>query len=715
MDPVTRTGAPTGERRGWRSGAATSAPIAGAAALVAVLASALVGCGGSISGSGGSGGSGSGGKGGANASGSGGRSSGTGGFSSSGGSTGSGGATSGGSGGSSSSSGGSTGSGGSSGAGTGGVPGCLVKIEPVSPMSFNDIEAAPRVKMKVRASAMYAMTTMPTWSWQITDPLGARLRDDQIVAQPPDRAQVEFPLEMPGNYDIVASVVEDPRCSRRATAFGIPPGRPAYVFRVTAADFPVQDTRLTLPAPPAQTGLAAPAPDVVLSLDPGDVFLIRPRSQGQSNQTDLLSAYVRITNPVTPLAVEGDTALGPVQARLLAKVTYDLLLVPSVPTIAPELLTALPGDWKQGIDLDPGIHVTGKALSSDGKPLAGARLILRRQQRPSTIGTSDDAGNLELWTRSGNLSVMAVPPAGSGLAQASVDVTNESPGLVLPLQVASAPTLSVQWKAVQTGTLRVQVFGVDGVTPVASARVRAASQAWVDPVATVTADIPGSGVTTLPAKGSVIEDAMTDASGGASFAKLPVGTYDVTVVPPSSSLSGPMPPAITSRSMKVEATGLDGTFTLARKATLAIGASAAAKGASITAVDQSAGLAAAPVTATSGSDGAFTLLVDPGRSYQLILEPAPAAANAPLYARTLAAPTVVGAPRTELAAIALSPGRKIAGVVWRGGSIGVDRAFVQVYCQASSSTCVDPETPLAEAVSASDGSFQVVLPASSTP
>lgn len=694
METLRRMGTLVGSPRG-RLPARANVALAVSAALGAFLVGALVeGCGGSGSEGGAGGnhpGAGSGGRGGAGMSSTGGAPSGSGGASSSG------------SGGASSSSGGSTGSGGSSGSGSGGAPGCLVKIDPVSPTTFINVEAAPGVKMKMRASAMYATTTMPTWSWRITGQVVGRLKDDQIVSLAAGAAVVEFPLETPDMYDVVATVVEDARCSRKATVYSVPPGPPAYVFRVTASDFPVQDTRLPLPAA-STTASTTGTPDVALSLDRGDVFQIRPRSQGQSS---LLPAYVRITNLVTPSTVEGDTAFGPVQARLLSTLTYDLLLVPSTPSIAPELLTAIPDDWRQGIDLDPGIHVTGKALASDGRPLSGARVILRRQQRPSTIGTSDDSGNFDLWTRAGSMSVMAVPPAGSGLPQANVEVTADNAGFVLPAQAAS-PTLSVQWKAVDTGALALKIVNLDGVTPVANARVRATSQAGAS-VATITANVSGSAATTLDAAGSVIEDAMTDDAGTASFAKLPVGTYDVTVVPSSSSMAVSMPPAITTQSIKVAAAGMTTTFTLARKATLGGTIGAGAKGASVTAFDQSVGLAAAPVTTTASDNGAFMLLVDPGRSYRLVVQPA----DGQPYARTITAPAAVGATRTDLPAITLSSGRKITGVVVsENGPAGIDRAFVQVFCEASSSACVDPSMPLAEAATASDGSFEVVLPAS---
>jgi hypothetical protein len=41
---------------------------------------------------------------------------------------------------------------------------------------------------------------------------------------------------------------------------------------------------------------------------------------------------------------------------------------------------------------------------------------------------------------------------------------------------------------------------------------------------------------------------------------------------------------------------------------------------------------------------------------------------------------------------------------------GVGDVLVQVFCLATSPGCTDPETPIAETVSRSDGYFQVMLP-----
>lgn len=681
---------------------ATLAPAAVLA--VVVLGSLVSGCGGSDNPSPGTGGYG-GGRGGAAGPGSAGRG-GHGGSAGSAGASGVGGRGGGfagaiGFGGSSSGAGGQAGGAGASGAG--GIAGCVVKVQAVSPASFDNIEAAPRVKMKVRAMATNALVVTPTWKWKITAQVGGRLMDNQIAPLDPSAAQVEFPLEAPDTYEIVASVVEDTRCAGHAYAHGIAPGIPAYVFRTTAAEFPVQETRVVIsPPPPGSASTSAAGPSVTLTLDRGQTYLIRPRGSGQ---TSLLAAYVRITSPATAFTVEGDTAYGAVMARLLPQLTYNLLLVPADPSFAPELLTAPPGDWSQGIDLDPGIHATGMTVTSDGKPLAGARLILRSNQRPSTIGVSDAAGNLDLWTRAGNLSVTAVPPPGSGLAQASVDVTADSMGVVLPRN-APSPALAVQWKSAQQAGLVVKVLGRDGVTPAAGARVRASSDAWKPPVATVTASLPGSAPTTLDARGEVNEDAVTDPSGTATFAALPVGTYNVTVVPVTDPASA-TPSAMTGAVIQLDAS-VTRTITLAAKATLAgtLAPVAAANGATITAFDQSSGLVAAPVTTRAASDGSFMMPVDPGRTYQLTVQPSPAQG----YARTIVGGTAVGATRTDVPPTTLTRGQKVSGAVSGAGAGPLDHAFVQVFCEASSASCVDPATPLAEAVSAADGSFEVVLP-----
>ncbi|HEX2659260.1 MAG TPA: hypothetical protein VHU40_13345, partial [Polyangia bacterium] len=57
--------------------------------------------------------------------------------------------------------GGSAGLGGSSG-------GCVIALQPVSPASFNDIEAGPDVTLTVKAQAVFTLARSVVWRWQVT-------------------------------------------------------------------------------------------------------------------------------------------------------------------------------------------------------------------------------------------------------------------------------------------------------------------------------------------------------------------------------------------------------------------------------------------------------------------------------------------------------------------------------------------------------------------
>jgi hypothetical protein len=104
------------------------------------------------------------------------------------------------------------------------------------------------------------------------------------------------------------------------------------------------------------------------------------------------------------------------------------------------------------------------------------------------------------------------------------------------------------------------------------------------------------------------------------------------------------------------------------------------------------------------------LLVDPGRSYELVIQPAAGKS----VARTIVAPTAVSTADVSIGAVTLAHGRSVPVMVQGNGGNAVDRAFVQIFCQASSATCVDPAMPLAEGVTTSDGRLDVVLPDTSS-
>jgi hypothetical protein len=184
---------------------------------------------------------------------------------------------------------------------------------------------------------------------------------------------------------------------------------------------------------------------------------------------------------------------------------------------------------------------------------------------------------------------------------------------------------------------------------------------------------------------------------------LPIGTYSVSVTPPAMAA----PAAVTMVSVSVPAAGVSQTLTLLPKVPLtgSLDPAAAAAGARVTALDRGVGLPVAPVVASANESGQFTLLVDPNRTYELVIDP-PTGRG---LGRTVMNPLAVGPIGIDAGALALAPGRPIAGTVTTG-AVAVPNALIQVFCEPSAASCVDPTQSLAEAISRGDGSFDLVVP-----
>jgi hypothetical protein len=642
---------------------------------------------------------------------SGGNSGGFGGFSGGlGGASGLGGATAGGSGGSASfdaggtfdaSADGAQASGGSSGAGqggvsgTGGTPGCTLSLTPVTPPSFDAFEAFPGAFARVAASARGARSTPVVWAWTVNleNPAGiiATTAVDGTAG-----AIVAFPVQAEGRYLIAARVVGEPACG---TASQIATARQSiFVLRTSAGGFPTQDK---------QIGLAALDPQpttLTIQLNPGVDASVAPlRADGDGSS---LASYVRVSLPASSLSIEGDTLRGPLRALLSPQMSYDLLVIPDE-DYAPNLLSGTPASWPQPLQLDRGVPVTATMRVAGGGAVVDARMILRRGTLPSTVGASDAGGAMALWARAGTLAVFVAPPAGSGLARATVGANGDA-GLVLDPATA-ALDLQLTWDAVTTAPLSVEVHAPDGATRVAGAQVRVRSHAAAAAVATLVARADRGAPVTLRASGAIDVDAVTDASGVATFPSLPLGDLDVTVVPAvdGGASGGAVTAAITSAAVTVARGGLTRVVTLARKVALtgSLLPAADSAGARVTAIDKSITAAGAVVTATVAGDGTYALSVDPARAYELLVDPAPAAARA----RAVLGTFMSGTGATAVGARTLPAGRLVVGtVIGAGGTISGAR--VQAFCPVWSSRCLDPTFSLADAVTRADGTFELRLP-----
>lgn len=666
------------------AGAWPAAPVIGG--MILMLALGWGACAASSSSDQGSSG-GSGGSSGSGASGSGGATSSSGGTTSggSGGRLGTGGATS---------SGGAS-SGGSTGAGSGGSSGtapCTVTVQAVGLVSSsNRFEVGPSVKIRVQGSAQHAKVDVPSWRWTITSPeltaVASSTLDDQ-------GARIEFPAPTPGRYQIVAQVTNDASCPTGTLFLDGDRAVPSFNMRVTAPGFPVQETIVT-------------SSPTAVSLRSGKDYRIEPRRTGQST---VLPAYVRITNLATTFDVEGSTSHGAVQANLVSDFIYDLLIVPDDPTFAPaQYLSAIPDrDWQGPIVLDRGTQVSGLILGPDGAPLANARMILKRGARPSTVGTSDASGALTLWTRPGEMSALVIAPPGSGLPDATVDASADGP---ISVDSTSAPVmLTMRYQKMTSAALTLTVRDPSTGARVVGARVHIRSHGDVSGVGTLTSGASSSGgATTLNAHGTIDLDVVSDTNGIADYGAIPAGPYDVVIVPQSSPGSGEAP-AITTVSLTLPAAGLARMVDLARKVTLGGQVASSSgmsgmSGATVTAIDRTGDVPGSVVSGGIDAAGKFALAVDPNRRYQLVVEPPAGQA----LARTLVGPISVDAGDKDLGKTTLAPGKTFTGSVSSNGN-AVGGAFLQIFCVATSASCIDPTVPLGDATTRSDGTFNVVLP-----
>ena len=610
-----------------------------------------------------------------------------------------GGATAGGTGGAvSTGTGGRSGPGGSTGAGG---AGCLVTIDPVSPPSFAGIEAGG-ARVRVRGTVGGARTSPVVWQWAVSFEDGSLAMTKAIDDA---NSVVEFVVDKIGRYEIVATIAGDARCRGSQIVTSVAPRPAAFVLRANIVGYPVQNTRIELAA-------TDPQPTAGIRLDPGVQTMLSPTQVGTGAA---LPSYLRVSLPSSGFSIEGDTLREPFAAQLLSEVTYDLLIVPSNnDAIAPDLISGPPRNWG-ALALDAGIPVSATLRDGGGRAVTGARLVLRRGELPSTIGVSDQNGALALRARRGTLAAYIVPPVSSGLPRVSVGANGDA-GIALD-GAATSLTLGLAWKQVVTAALSVEVRAPDGTTLVGGATVHLTTHGAALPAGTLTVQAGTATPIMLPALGTTDVEVATGATGVATLPSVPTGTYDLTVVPPVSPPASPpaspapaSPGAITTMPLTLPAGTSRQMVTLAPKAQLAgtLTPLPDSAGARVTAIDKSSPDGGTVVTTIVAADGSYTLTVDPGRSYQLLAEPAPGAT----HGRAVLAP-IMSAPGTIQVGVWVLPrGHLVKGVVMSGQGLSapvVGNVLIQAFCPVSAK-CPDPTFPLADAISRADGTFQLLLP-----
>jgi hypothetical protein len=604
--------------------------------------------------------------------------------------------------------GGSTGNGGAGAAegGAGGQIMCTVAIVPISPASFDGLAPGPNTTLRVQGLASGPLPAAFTWDWRVTSADGNDV--PFTLPMPADRSLMEFPLASPGSYtvDVALDSTGGPPCSgvRTVTAAQAGGVLATFRFRITppaGATVPAQELQRQV------TG-GTPSGGNVLALQPGIQVPLDVRRAATSAP---LPAYVRLTDATTGAVVEARTsAAGPASVRV-AGGSYSMLIVPDGTAVAPALFdatatAALPAG---AIMLDDGIAVGGTVKDAGGNPLAGATVVLRAGALVSTVARSDTSGTFSAQVRPGTFGVTLSAPLPSA-ATLEADLSSSAASIVIA-----------------NGTAPPQLALKLGASAVASAHATVALHAsnpaslGLGTRVTLEEAVPLAGAASLDMGGggpALLMSARVRGELGPATSGMGAVTVDLGTLPPAP-YRLTVYPADGSTSDAVTMTPVDLSGGSLASAQVSLAGKVAVRGKLLPPTLLSANLVAGVemlATDTQGlpivgsqaaaADGTFAILVSPLRTYALQALPAP---GQPL-ARALFPVVSVANVDVDVPDQDMPPGLLFTGTVVDSGPAPVASARVQVFCVAGASGCTDATVPLAETVTRSDGSFQLVLP-----
>jgi hypothetical protein len=604
--------------------------------------------------------------------------------------------------------GGSAGGAGGASPGTGGGPAiCSVAIRTITP---EPREARPDAKVRVGGTLVqpsFAAGAVLSWKWTIRSATGGTVEPISPVGG--DLALAEFSTPAAGDYTVRVDVDDQNRPETRPCASNPQPWRvhvdpplpAALLFRVAAMpgrDLPAFDVVKIVPADPAPTvSLLAPS---------GQKVVLAP----QDESALYLSAYVKISNADSSWSAEGHTKSRPLTVALGPQGNYTLLVIPEDPSVAPasqELRNPfIPAP------LSSGVGVAGRVLDAAGQPVAGASVVLRAGDRPSTVGLSDADGAFAVLARPGVHTATIAAPASSGWPQARVAVSADGAQAVLVgSPPVPAPTLEFRFAPISVARVALQVRAAATGAPLARVRValRSLAEAGGGPTVGTLVVTPGIGpVVSLPAVGVARFEGESDDAGRIVWPKLPLGRYRATVVPAAagSGLAPALAVELVITGDADRAVDVPAPIMLAGTLRQRPGVTAAVAGGRVTAADRGADLPVPAAIAVADASGRFALAVGPGLDYQITVDPP---AGALLPRGMLPAWNSETGPAT-LPAFEFPASLDVKGWISNPVSGQIEGALVEVFCAGGTQTCPDRSFAYAQAVTAADGSFRVIVP-----
>lgn len=609
------------------------------------------------------------------------------------------------------------GSQGEPGSGSGGSPPASVdpgsgdcgdmQITPLSEANGLRVVAGPNrmVTVRVQRSNLDDIEAddLDSWDWLIVH------GTEVVVAKSGGASECTFPVPERGVYTVTATNQSSCKVSLTLRAIAPEERHIDLWMRVTPLAKDLVPHEQLVP-------VAIDGPGQVnIALKQGLPVTIAPRRASASGALEVPS-FIRVLARASTFRWEGHTrgssaSFGLFQAQLDPFLLYDVLIAPE-DGFAPVLLKGQMAEdlLVRILNLEPGSEIRGNVMA-EGAPLAGARVLLRTSELPSTLGTSNSSGEFKVFASAGRYGVIVRPPTDSSLPDLALP---EKPGL----DVAAARTnAQIRFLPLPTGDLTVRVLAPNGSAALADVAVELATAAPLGEAGS----IEFGGVAPLPLEGTVVRHAVTDARGEVRFAGIPRTTYTLRLVPPRS-------PALAQTQATVALAQSEQAVVVQIAAPVPVsgtlqppeGSEASVEG-TIVAAYEATSAATPPKTAPVDAQGRFSLPLDPQRSYRLRVVP-PLASGLPV---TPLATVHVGAEAIALPTRRLPRGRTLQGSVTdpRGGSL--PGAMVQIYCVGEGDDCftrsgdgsawsVLTAIPFAEVLTDASGSYRlnVIDPAS---
>jgi|GEM_PF-6900078 len=578
---------------------------------------------------------------------------------------------------------------------------CSVNIRSVSTPDLIDLPAGAGFTVRLRGEIVgEPRPVAPVWQWRVTR-MG---QDIAATVSTTDPTLLLVPLEQPGRY--VVSVTVQNGCNGEAsiTAQSTDLLQSSVVLRL----IPPQNS--TIPAQEKYLKVfAGQEKNANLTLADGKIVRITPqRVLAQlNNQTLLVPSAIRISNSESSFLREGRSTAQAAFTTLLGPSRYDVLVVPEDNQLPPLFESRLSFDLLSDrfVNITPGIRISGKILRN-GAAVVGARLMLRKDQQPSTIGETDSGGAYALRARMGRHSVRIVGPADTTWPTIEVPA---SAGIDVPQDGSGDLLLNVNYADAATATLTLTINRPDGSAPAAGALVDLSSQSQNN-VATLSL----GNAAPINVSGHVALSAVANGLGQVTVPNLPRGIYKLK-------LRGPMTASGTAAYqtiVNVDLRGGDGAATVNLSSSLTVNGKLSSTAESpanlrVVAINEGDATGAPEATALVAADGTFTLRLSPQATFRLRVDPP----LGRLFPRVVFGSFSTETQDKTLVPFDLPKTLRITGRIANTQGAAVPGTIIQAFCTDLTADCIDASNPnvglalpLSEAVAGTDGQFVLVIP-----